>query len=547
MLSAQLFGFSGVSILLPSAAAGVLSVLLLYHLVARSFGSGAGLLAAAAMAVMPVAVADNRSINIDSILVLFLLLAAWAVSIAAERGSLRLLLVGAVLVGLGFNVKMLEAYLAVPALGVVYLLGAPRRVWTRIWHLLAAAAVLLIMSLSWAITVDQTPASQRPWVDSTTTNSELDLAIHYNGLQRLLGRSGSGGPGGGSGGGGFGGGGNGVAGPLRLLNQQLGGQIGWLLLLAFLGIVAALLRYCFRSAADSQDRAALLWGTWLLTTVAFFSVAGFYHSYYLVTVAPAIAALTGIAISLFWREYARRNWRGWLLPVALLASAAIQLQLLTPYPDWSSWLTPTVLAMSLASTGCLVLGQFWRSARIWTPIAVCLGALVLLAAPTAWSVDTTISGGGGMIPTAGPSASSAGGFGGGSFRVGFGGGVRVDDAGLVNYLEQHQGRAKYLLAVQNSTSAAPYIIQTGKAVLSLGGFGGRDPILTLSQLQTMVKNGTVRFFSSFGGYGGFGGSDSIAEWVQSACQSVPESDYEGDGSNSYGGYGQQLYDCAGAY
>src|SRR5919202_2671343 len=42
--SAYLFGFSGPSLLLPQALAGILSVALLYHLVRRSFGPLAGLL-----------------------------------------------------------------------------------------------------------------------------------------------------------------------------------------------------------------------------------------------------------------------------------------------------------------------------------------------------------------------------------------------------------------------------------------------------------------------------------------------------------------------
>ncbi len=194
--SVKLFGYSGVSILLPEGLAGILSVALLYHLVQRVFGRTAGLLSALCLAVTPVAVADNRNNTIDSILVLFMLLGAWAVSRAVEErragtrrmSGFRWLLLCAVFVGLGFNVKMLEAYLVVPAFGLVYLLGAQARWRTRIVHLAAAAIVMLAVSLSWAVAVDLTPASQRPWVDSTTTNSELDLAIGYNGLERLLGQ-----------------------------------------------------------------------------------------------------------------------------------------------------------------------------------------------------------------------------------------------------------------------------------------------------------------------------------------------------------------------
>src|SRR5207302_4672517 len=118
-----------------------------------------------------------------------------------ESGKLRWLLLCAVFVGLGFNIKMLEAYLVVPAYGLLYLLAAPRRIWVRIGQLALAALLMLTISLSWAVAVDLTPASQRPYVGSSQDNSEISLALGYNGIQRLLGVFGFGGrnPGGTSG------------------------------------------------------------------------------------------------------------------------------------------------------------------------------------------------------------------------------------------------------------------------------------------------------------------------------------------------------------
>src|SRR5437588_2190727 len=199
--SAKIFGFTPFSIFLPQALAGVLSVLLLYYLVRRHFGVVAGLLAALALAISPISVVTNRNNTIDSTLVLVMLLGAWAVIRAAETGKLRWLLLCAVFVGLGFNIKMLEAYLVVPAYGLLYLLTAPRRIWVRIGHLALAALLMLSISLSWAVAVDLTPASQRPYVGSSQDNSEISLALGYNGIQRLLGVFGFGGrnPGGTSG------------------------------------------------------------------------------------------------------------------------------------------------------------------------------------------------------------------------------------------------------------------------------------------------------------------------------------------------------------
>src|SRR5919202_3382502 len=185
--SAELFGFHGWSLLLPQALAGVLSVALLYHLVSRTFGPVAGLVAALVLAVTPIAVAVDRTNLLDSLLVLTVLVAAWAVLYAAETGRLRWLLVGVVVVGLGFNVKMLEAYLVLPAFYLLYLVTAPLGWWRRLVHLGVATIVLLVVSLSWAVAVDLTPADQRPYVWNSSNNSELNLIVGWNGAARLLG------------------------------------------------------------------------------------------------------------------------------------------------------------------------------------------------------------------------------------------------------------------------------------------------------------------------------------------------------------------------
>src|SRR5262249_37636124 len=156
--------YSGLSLLLPEALAGVLSCAVLYRLVAHAWGRGAGLLAALILAVSPVSVVTSRNNTIDSLLVLALLLATAALLRALEGGKLRWLLLSAVLVGLGFNIKMLEAYLVVPAFALVYLVGAKVGLWRRLGHLALAGLVLLVVSLSWAVAVDLTPASLRPYV-----------------------------------------------------------------------------------------------------------------------------------------------------------------------------------------------------------------------------------------------------------------------------------------------------------------------------------------------------------------------------------------------
>jgi len=420
--SAKLFGFSGVSVLLPEALAGVLSVAVLYRLVARTWGRGAGLLAALLLALTPVSVVTSRNNTIDSLLVLTVLLGAWAVLKAAETGRLRWLLACAVLVGLGFNIKMLEAYLVVPAFGLVYLWSAPGRLLQHIGHLALASIALLVVSLSWAVAVDLTPASLRPYVGSSGTNSELNLALGYNGLSRLSGGAGT--PGGGDGGGG---GGNGLfnggpAGLFRLLGTTLGGQVSWLLVLAVLGVAAAATVVPWRRP-DARGRSLVLWSGWLLTAGAFFSVAEFFHPYYTVMLAPAVAAPAAIGVTVLWRAYRGGGRRGLLLPLVLLATAGGQAYILRDYPDWSRWLTPLVVGACLVAALTLVVARL-RPRRLAQAalVAASVSIMALLVSPTAWaaySVTHAVSAG---IPTAGPSAQATGGNGGPGGPGGSGGG-----------------------------------------------------------------------------------------------------------------------------
>ncbi len=601
-VSAKIFGFSGLSVLLPEAVAGVLSVAILYVLVRRAFGPVTGLLAALILAVTPVSVATNRDNIVDSLLVLVVLLGAWAVTRALETGSLRWLLLCAVLLGLGFNIKTLQAYLVLPAFGLVYLLGAPLRWRTRIFHLALALVVLLAVSFVWIVAVDLTPASQRPYVGSSSTNSELNLTFGYNGVQRVLGTifgggsstdattsaqqpafgGGEGFPSGGPGGGAFASSGPGGASPFRLFLQDMAGQISWLLPLALIGLfVAAWLSWrkvTTRLPRTQQQHALLLWGVWLLTMVLYFSIAGAEHSYYLTMLAPGIAVTAAIGIVALWSEYRHSGWVGWLLPITLVATALVQVYILSTYASWSSWMTPLILILSLVTTVVLVVARLLPRLNIHRLAypAIIAGVLTLLIAPTTWAAITTQQPGG-LIPTAGP-ASTAG-FGGiGSLTSSFSQG----DAKLEQYLLAHQGQARILVATQSATLAAPIALDTGKTVIAWGGFLGTDPVLTTQKLASMVDSGEVRFFLmmnttptdfnineippqirkelpsqilrqleegdlEFGGFGGSNANSAITKWITSKCNKVPASNWQAttnSGQEGPAGMGQQLYDCA---
>lgn len=192
---AYFLGLSGFSVSLPNILAGVFGISLLYVMVKKYMGELAGLVAAFVMAITPVFVATNRNNTMDGMLVFFLLMAAWAFIQATESGKLRWLLLGAFIVGLGFNIKMMQAFLPLPAFYALYFFGSKEGWLRKIFNLGIASVLLLAVSLSWAVVVDLVPADQRPYIGSSGDNTVMGLIFGHNGTARLEGGGGPGGSG----------------------------------------------------------------------------------------------------------------------------------------------------------------------------------------------------------------------------------------------------------------------------------------------------------------------------------------------------------------
>jgi len=439
----------------------------------------AGLLAALALALTPISVATNRHNNLESLLVLTVLLAAWAFILAAETGRLRWLVVGGLVMGLGFNIKMLEAFVVLPAFYVLYLVAPPVGWRRRMIHLGLATVVIVAASLPWVVTVDLTPPEQRPYVGSSSFDTVTDLIVGWNGVERLVGSDKS----------------VGDPGPFRFFDPQLGGQIGWLLPLAVVGLVAA----SWRSwqgrprlpLSRKEDQALVLWGTWLISLVVFFSVAGDWDPYYLDMLAPAVAALVGVGVVALWDDYRSPGWRGWLLPLTLLGTASLQIYILAHYPHWSRWLAPTIAILCLAAAASLVVTRLRPRLKVsGYPLAlaaISVGILSLLLAPSIWAASTMWYGAETRSPIAGPKIVA----GETSSRFGSDG---SEVAPMVDYLEANQGDATYLVAAIDSGVASPVILNTDEPVIAFGGFEGRDPVFSIKRLAGLVNQGSVRFF-----------------------------------------------------
>jgi 4-amino-4-deoxy-L-arabinose transferase-like glycosyltransferase len=423
-LSARVFGLNSWRVLLPQAAEGVASVAILYAAVRRWSGPAAGLIAAAVLAVTPVATLMFRFNNPDALLVLLMTAAAYAMVRAIDSGRTRWIVLAGTLLGFGFLTKMLQAFLVLPAFALVYLVAGPPRLGRRLWQLLAGGAALLVAAGWWVAIVQFTPAADRPYIGGSTTNSVLQLALGYNGLGRLTGNetgsvgfNGGAARGGGGGGSAFGG----STGLTRLFASDMGGQISWLLPAALIALAALVWLSWRRPRTDRVRAAALLWGGWLVVTGLVFSyMSGIIHPYYTVALAPAIGALTGTGAVTAWR--ARRSTASGraltaraVLAAGLIVTAWWASGLLGRSADWLPWLRPVILVCGLAAAAVVIAGR-WLSSRAMVLSVAPLALVAGLAGPLAYSLDTAATPHTGALPSAGPSVASFGGPGaGGAF------------------------------------------------------------------------------------------------------------------------------------
>lgn len=529
-LSARLLGFSSFSLLLPQALAGAGSVLLAGHLGRRSFGPVAGVAAALALALTPVMTVVSRYDNPDALLVLVLLLAAWAGLRASETGRLLPAAASGALVGVAFDVKYLQALLIAPALVAVWLAFAPGRWRRRLVGAGIAALSALLAGGWWVALMTLLPDGVRPYAGGTADDSVLSLILGGNGVDRLAGADA---------------GYAGDAGLLRLLGAEMAGQIAWLLPVALVGLAAGVVTWPRRGVAER--RGLVLWGLWLGAGGGVLSLSGgIVHPYHSAVLAPAIAVLAGAAVAGLGRRYRASAPGWWLGPAAIAATGVLAAVILRRTPGFVPWLAPAVLASTALGAAVLVVAA--RRGRSRGALAAVVAAVALagaLAGPAAYSAATLGRRLEGGNPVAGPAA------------AGPAVGPQVEDdrgpvafaasadipAGLIAWLRAHHDGEGYLAAAVGAQAAAPIALATGARVLTIGGFNGWDPSPTAEELAAMTGSGEVRYVV-VGAAGapvrGEGDAATAArtEWLSQTCAVVPASAWGGSAS------GLTLLDCA---
>jgi 4-amino-4-deoxy-L-arabinose transferase-like glycosyltransferase len=589
-LSARVFGYHPLSILVPQALMGIAAAGLIYDIVRRRFGRFAGFVAGIALATTPTVVAVSRHNNPDELLVLCTVAALWCALHALQTGRTRWLVWTGVCVGLGFETKMGVALMVVPAIVAAYLWVAPRARGRldAFRQLLAGGAALVAVGGAWPLLVTLTPAADRPWISGTSDNSIWSLIFGYNGLGRLSGQTGGPAAVGGAGGGGPGGGGGGASslfggptGPFRLLQSALGDQAGWLLGFAIVSGLGLLVVSRVRRSDARTGWLLVVGGSFLTTAVAFSLASGIFHPYYVSFLAPFAAALIGAGAGQMLA--AGRSARV-LGPLAVAAGVATELVVLHEIDGRLGWATPVVIAVGGVCAVALATALPGRA----RPIVVAVALAALLAAPATWAAQTLGHATNGTFPTGG--AATTAGFGGGpgprggagvrfgvvgatgGFRrpggpmgrvpavppgqapvpggppggAGGPGGARPGGFGgdstelkaVIRYAKSHGGGT---IGVESQSSAAAAIVSSDADVAGLGGFSGRESSVSVSWLANEVATGHLRWVLVDGQSMGFGGgaggdtrtgSQSALHVVSSTCKAVTVTN-------------TKLYDCQG--
>jgi 4-amino-4-deoxy-L-arabinose transferase-like glycosyltransferase len=565
-LSVRIFGLHPWAMALPQVIEGAIAVLVTHRVVRLWAGPKAALLATVIFAFTPLLVSMFGHPMEDGALTVCLVLAADACQRAIHSGRLRWLLLCGVWIGLGFQAKMLQAWMILPALGVGYLIAAKARPARRWAHLMAALAVTIAVSFSWTAIVSLFPAQDRPYADGTTNNSVWTQVLGYNGLERF---------------------GVHLPGSVRTLDStqpgqpaQDGGdaapppsdgaqagqpisdelttlfllryptQIAWLLPLLLVSLVFGLSRW------RRQDRVTnggfAMWTTWLVVSIVVFSQVGLAHTAYMASLVPPIAALCAAGTAVAWRAYReRRKGTRWVLPVTVLAQGAFAAVLTGAVEDFLPWLAPVILALTAASVLVLLVGLFERSAARLSRRAItagfAAGLAAMVAAPVAWSASVLDHRYGGTAFEAeagpvGPRAAAA--FNG--LMVQFVGQQALNAINdvpatltghqrrILEYVNANRRGAEYPFVTDSWVAASRYIIAVGEKPLAMAGFVGSAPYPSLVTAKQLVADGKARFFLLTGVYGMGDGKPAeevtaITSWVRSTCRAVPLEEYQQQG------------------
>lgn len=504
-LLVRLLGFHQWTMVLPQVLEGAVAVVVLVAAVRRLADWRAGLIAGAVLAASPAAVLLDRGTMPDTLMTLMLVLAADQVTRAVARPDRWMPVVACgLLVGLAFEAKMTEAWLALPGMALALLLaGAPRH---RLRQLAVGGAVMVVVSLAWMAAVSVVPAQARPYVDGSTHDSPFEQVFLYNGTDRFGGQSATAlqdvgmGP-------------ANPPGATRLLTGPDGTVTGWLLPPAALVAVGGLLRRHRGRRADPCRSALVLWGGWLLAYWLAFSAGTAVLPYYAGAMAPAVAALCGIGVAALWSARHRTSARVAGLVVAAVTAGTAAWLLPASGVGLAHWgsLGLTVTAAACVAGAALASGLAGLAGhpgrRRWAAVAVVLAALAGTVVPAAAAVDAAGQHLGPFDTPFEPARAAA------LTHVL----LRIPELlhPAISLLQRVEPPGSYLVTTDTAILASEFIDATGEEAYPIGGATGRSPAPTLARLRALVAEGRVRVVVAGPS------TDPRLEWVRHACVHVP--------------------------
>jgi 4-amino-4-deoxy-L-arabinose transferase-like glycosyltransferase len=499
-LSVRLFGMSSWAVLVPQALMGVAAVAVLYATVRRIVadpgrGAIAGLIAGTVLALTPAATLMFRYNNPDALMVLLMVAAAYFLVRAIATASWWWLLLVGVTLGFAFLTKMLAGLMVLPAFGLSYLLFAPTAWWRRALHMLGAAGALVISGGWWVAVVQLWPADSRPYIGSSTNNSVLNLALGYNGVDRIVG------------------GGNAVwhgpfggwsthAGILRILSAEMGYEVSWLLPAVVVGVLAGFHLIVRRKLSRMEAAGFTMWTVWFVfCTVVFSYMTGMVHPYYTIALAPAAGALIGLAA--VWSRSAAI-----VMVVVAAGWGIVLLDRARMGPHWTHW-----LIAGSAGVAVVLLAVALTTWPRLTPVALAVALFAGLSGSAMFSVATAATPHNGSIPNAAHTADVWPTVG-SRFAKTMMIGISSDDVDpqLAELLAGT--RTTWSAATTGSQAAASLEIASGTAVMAIGGWSD-DPVPTLAQFVDAVHAGKITYYVASGRLSSRDrNSGQIADWVQ---------------------------------
>jgi 4-amino-4-deoxy-L-arabinose transferase-like glycosyltransferase len=515
-LSARIFGFSSLSMLIPEALLGVGSVWFLYATATRLAGRRAGLLAGWALALTPVATLMFRYNNPDAAMLFFMVLAAYATVRTWDGPLIRWSAAAGAFLGLAFLAKTLQGVMIIPAL-LAFVGVVPQRTWKQKFGAALAAAFSMAVASGWYILVTiLVPAQDRPYMAGSSNNTFLDLAFGYNGVGRVDPAATGGAMG------------HPVNHLTRLWTGEFGMEASWLFPAAFIGL-AALAVHWLRARHQSRLAAgALLAGIWVFavgTTISF--MGGTTHEYYTLALVPGVALAAALGVEACLRTLDLRMSRMVLAVLFAVTGGWAFLLMRTNNPGWLPGLRWAILLASLAAAGVVVLSP-WVSERMGEKLrgrmptilrrAAGVGVAAALAAPLAYSInsDTVAHGGGSpavaILKTTGAEKGGIAGP-----RTGLGETVErirghigtrtakgstaekppVLGASLVSPALDallRKNTSPWAAAMQMSAYASQVELSSLRPIMSIGGYWGTDPSPSLSEFQQDVSRHEIGYY-----------------------------------------------------